>query len=363
MYEFPNFLSNKYYFFDNDDSSYGLYYNDQLQSLNILDIPYNNESEINYDNEKYNGNNNDKNNFNLNLNVDGTTLEKTKKKANKIENNANCWDINDIKNNIFNKDIYKSKFPSDLQDKLIENVQIDEPFLSKKRIREFNVTNDICDLKDNNYNNQINGKIIRKRGRKQKNDKSERDHNKMSPDNIIKKIKGRLFKYCTMFINNVLKEINAKEKIYDLDYKIIKQLKRDKELHYMQMPLKDLFSLDISSKFENKPTDTNKMNIQALLFNNEDDYLKFIFNMTFGDWIDIFTYKKNVSEILSKYNFYNNDGIDVKRIEENMIGVHVLLREIAKKNNDEYFSLFTFYIYNYELWFSSRRGRKREQKE
>jgi hypothetical protein len=50
--------------------------------------------------------------------------------------------------------------------------------------------------------------------------------------------------------------------------------------------------------------------------------------MTFGDWIDIFTFKKNVSELLFKYNDDNNNGIDAKRIEENIIGVDSLLKEI-----------------------------------
>ena len=74
--------------------------------------------------------------------------------------------------------------------------------------------------------------------------------------------------------------------------------------------------------------------------------------------------KKNVSELLSKYNDDNNNDIDVKKIEENVVGVDALLKKIAKKNNDDkYFSLFTFYLYNYELWFSSRKGRNRKQKE
>ena len=52
----------------------------------------------------------------------------------------------------------------------------------------------------------------------------------------------------------------------------------------------------------------------------------------------------------------------LKKIEDNLIRVDALLKEIAKNNNDEYFSLFTFYLYNYELWFSSKHGRNRKQK-
>ena len=315
----------------------------------------------NDNNNNNNNNNNDENNtFNLHSKDDRSTLVKTKKNLNIKGNNLICWTLDDITNKIFDSETHKNIFSSDIKSKIIKDIQIDEPFLNRKRDLEFTITNDTYGSIDNNNKNQIEEGTSKKRGRKPKNEGGQGKHNKMSSDNIIKKIKGKLFKYCFLFLNNVLSEIKG-TKIYELDYKYVNKMKRDSDLKNIGMTLRDLFSGDISPKYGDMPIDTNKINIQALFSNIKDDTLEFIFNMTLRDWIDIFTYKKNISELLSKYNIDNND-IDVKRIEENMIGVHELLKEFAKNNKDEYFSLFTFYLYNYELWFSSRNGRNRKQK-
>ena len=308
----------------------------------------------NFDNDN-NENENENNTYNLQSKNDRTTLVKAKNKLNIKGNNPNCWTLDEI-NKLFDLE-------TDIRRKIIEDIPIDEPFLNRKRNRDFTITNDTYGSMYNNNKFQIEVETTKKRGRKPKNEEGQRKHNKSSPDNIIKKIKANLFKYCKLFLNNVLSGI-TNTKILDLDYKYINQLKKDLDLKFIGMTLKDLFSLDISPKYQDMPHDTNKINIQKILNDNKDDTLEFIFNMTFRDWIDVFTYKKNISELLQNYNNDNNNiGIDVKTIEENMIGVHELLKELAKNNKDEYFSLFTFYLYNYELWFSSRMGRNRKQKE
>ena len=341
--------------YSNNDS----FFCKSTEEINLLEQDNYFDKDNDYNNENYNENNN----CNLNLKHERMTLDSSKKKTNIKENsNQICWTFDKIKINIFDKEEYKNIFSSDIKSKIKEDIQIDEPFLNKKRSREFTVINDIYGPIDNNNINQVEGEKKPKRGRKLKNDKGERKHNKKSADNIIKKVKSRLFKFCIWFLNNIIKESDRTEFIYDLDYQYINKLKKEIDLKYISMPLKDLFSLNISPKYEDKTVDTNKINIQNLLCDNEDETLKFCFDMTFGDWIDIFTYKKKVSELLFKYYDDNYNGIDVKKIEDNLIGVDVLLKEIAKNNNDEYFSLITFYLYNYELWFSSKLGRDRKQK-
>lgn len=99
-----------------------------------------------------------------------------------------CWTLDKIQNGIFDKEIYKTRFTSDIKSKLNINIQINEPFLNKKRYREeFTDNNDVYDPKDNNNNNQFKIETINKRGRKPKNEIGERNHNKKSADNIIKK--------------------------------------------------------------------------------------------------------------------------------------------------------------------------------
>ena len=69
-------------------------------------------------------------------------------------------------------------------------------------------------MKKKNTNNN-NPKI--KLGRNKAEDQPERKHNKKSPDNIIKKVKGNLLEYLIDFVNGI---INKKEyKLKSLDYK------------------------------------------------------------------------------------------------------------------------------------------------
>ena len=77
-------------------------------------------------------------------------------------------------------------------------------------------------------------------------------------------------------------------------------------------------------------------------------------NLKFKDWIDIFTYKKDFNSILKldKRNALNFS----KYIEY----ADKLILDIYKKNrNDNYVLYFLVYLYNYERWFTVKRGRNR----
>jgi hypothetical protein len=55
-------------------------------------------------------------------------------------------------------------------------------------------------------------------------------------------------------------------------------------------------------------------------------------------------------------------------IANNISSINKLLEEMLEKNDAQYFSIFTFYLYNYEKWFSiksprrSRKPKKQKQK-
>ena len=66
-------------------------------------------------------------------------------------------------------------------------------FMGKKRKRSYNYTTNIESMK-----------YSKRKGRKEKTDTSQRPHNKNTSDNIIKKIKSKLFENILQFINNIL---------------------------------------------------------------------------------------------------------------------------------------------------------------
>ena len=154
----------------------------------------------------------------------------------------------------------------------------------------------------------------------------------------------------------MIKNINIyldKEKKYkpllDLDYSLISNIKKDSDLELLSMKLKDIVSKDISSKYKSKfeEKDYNKNIINEIIQNEENnEKLMNLLDMTFSDWIDIFTYK-----IKNEYNK------EINLLQQ-------ALDKINKKNNNDkiYLSKLIFYLYNYKRWFESKKGRNTGEK-
>ena len=79
--------------------------------------------------------------------------------------------------------------------------------------------------------------------------------------------------------------------------------------------------------------------------------------MTIKDWIELFTLKKSIIDCGN----LSVGGCEV--IEKKIPSIADLFDEILEKNKDDiYFTKFIFYLYNYENWFESKRGRNKENK-
>ena len=74
--------------------------------------------------------------------------------------------------------------------------------------------------------------------------------------------------------------------------------------------------------------------------------------------MELFSYKKNINEILKKYEEIHN--VNDETIKNNLIGVEELLKKILEKNDKHYFSIFTLFLYNYKRWFYIKNGRNNE---
>ena len=193
-------------------------------------------------------------------------------------------------------------------------------------------------------------------GRKNLKDKSERKHDKFSPDNIIKKIKAKMFEFLIIFVNNL---ITNNIKLKDLNYSIIDRLKKETDLEILGTPIKDLLSNDISPKYSQYAHDFNKKLIDSLLEKEKNnEALMFIFDITFRDWVELYTMKKNVKD------WQNLTEESCRKIEEHLNNMNELEKVLKDNNNNsDYFSNFIFYLFNYERWFSIRRNRKRNKKQ
>ena len=204
--------------------------------------------------------------------------------------------------------------------------------------------------------------IAFKLGRKTKNDKSNRFHNKYSPDNIINSIKTKLNNSLLLFLNKLIcskysmEQLNQmlsglglnlpEKKATEVLKKIAKINKKGKldNLNLLNLTIKDYISKDISRKTSTLPLDYNKRIIQKLLEDEENkDIFNFIFNeLKLEDWLDIYLYKKEIDNFIE--------------IRESLIRIDKTFLEM-KKVDKLYLNCFTLMIYNYKRYFSNKEGR------
>ena len=90
----------------------------------------------------------------------------------------------------------------------------------------------------------------KKRGRKPRLNCPIIEHNRMTADNIIKKIKSISIKNAIGFLNQLFRKLNKNIQLLKLDFRYSKQLKREVDFKLLEKKLKDLASLDISSKYK-----------------------------------------------------------------------------------------------------------------
>ena len=168
---------------------------------------------------------------------------------------------------------------------------------------------------------------------------------------------------------NLLKKISEKdlkEVIKNNDYEFRYELtKKDEKLKLLNWTLKDYFSTNISSKFK-YPINYNKLVIEKILEEKTNkDIFEFILNdLLIIDWLEIFLYKKDLSE-LKKFSLLNDDKKD--KIEKNLERVDKYINDkyINKyfKNDKNYYHCFILIIYNLKRYLINKEARNRNKKE
>ena len=172
----------------------------------------------------------------------------------------------------------------------------------------------------------------------------------MDSDNIIKKIKALLFKNILSFLNNLFNYTTINNiKLLKLNSKYVNQLNSIFELNLIGMKLKEFLSLEVSSKIKK---------------NGKNYTLMFIFNLTFREWLNLFTGKQNFKDLAEYYNV-NRSSIDFDIIENSFVGINKVLPKLKedynfdKESDEKYFANFVFFLFNYERWFLIKKPRKK----
>ena len=226
---------------------------------------------------------------------------------------------------------------------------------------KFNQINNGKEYKKNNINNKS-----KKRGRKRKrddiiekdkdNDNIKTTHDKFSDDNIRKKCKNMILKYSLEFINKMIKvkyNNNIGQGKFKKELKILNQNDKIKstvniDRTFLDKSLKDIFSENISSRFNNYPSTHNKELIESLINEIDDEkriYFNKLFNLTFFDCLKCFIDDMIFTNELNGFKKFSS----IKGI-------------IEQKQGKEYVDLLLYYFKNFKEIINNKKPRKMNKK-
>jgi len=264
------------------------------------------------------------------------------------------YDIEDIKkhldNNKISKDVIEKINKDDITKEDKQNVGYLYPKEKRKRSKTKTTKTKTTETKATETETTKTDE--KKLGRKRKGTNKKGSHTKNDVDNVIKKIKRVFFdkspEYVAKVVNYAKSDKKQKFILGKLSYEYIDKLKKENELALFQMKLKDLLSLNISSKCSlSKDKEFNKKNINRILEEEKDNKVIIdLLNMNFDKWIDVFTLKTSIENV-PEFDGFEKTLKDISEIKD----------EDSEKKDGKYFSRFIFYLFNYQNYFKNKKGR------
>ena len=204
----------------------------------------------------------------------------------------------------------------------------------------------------------------RKLGRKTKNSCQKGAHDKYSYDNMTKKLKQLLMNSILNFVNITLikeeKETSAHKRkknnkwkvnltpcLVKIDQNILGNIKVEYNINLLNLPLKEIFSQDITSKIKKFSKDYNKKIIDEIYLNNQKEKTITILNMTLSQCIKHLANKEYYPELQGLEDEYENIINKLKNSGE----------------TDEYIELFKDLLGRFEEFYKNKRIKNGSKKE
>lgn len=130
---------------------------------------------------------------------------------------------------------------------------------------------------------------------------SSKIHDKFSKDNMVYKLKTQSLSSIVNFINLFLQKKKIKRKLFKIDGKLLKQTKKEFNIDFFQMKIKDILTMKRTTKIKiNKPS--NKSIIKRIENNKK---IKTILNMSLIDYINNIYMKLSAAEFKKQFGIYN----------------------------------------------------------
>ena len=173
----------------------------------------------------------------------------------------------------------------------------------------FSLTNNLLS------NNSSIEKILTgtKRGRRSKNDKRPADHNKFSPDNLIKRIKTALMNHINERLNKNRRFIF--KKFLKLNKKINEYIQKKYNIQLMDMTIREIYEGNILRAIYDKKIRDKKWNsslIKEIFYENKDIETIKILNTKFIDFLNQSDTKENIFKIIKEKAFKSYSIVDAE---------------------------------------------------
>ena len=334
---------------DSRDIYYNLYLEDSFENKNDNDVLFFNDKNFFYDDFSFEPKNfmteeNKDDKFDGKFELDDSKKSKTmisiyertrdteikgKDKKSKFKNGKDEIIFNQEKHN----------------EKIIKDEKSRNDDISKNTQKIFNITKE--------YERQ------NKKGRKRKfNLSSNGKHDKFCYDNIVRKVKTKLFEIILFFINLSIipiekenKKKNSKKKefykplLVKIDQEIIKTINVEDNLELLESKLKDIFSNKTSKKYKHLGLDRNKKIIDEIYEQKIQKNTISILNKTFDQCLD-------------HINGINYDE-ELAGLELRYLNIFKDLR--SRGNSEDYISKFKYMVKNFKSFYKNKKARKKKE--
>ena len=201
-------------------------------------------------------------------------------------------------------------------------------------------------------------KTNKKIGRIKKDSSLIGKHNRLSEDNIIRKIKGRFIEKVRLYINkeykNYLLNKNTKRNKFNnflkkINPKVSREIKKEENLKWFETKIYTVFSQNVSLKYSSYSPDSNKRKIERLISLNEAKSVIEILNM----------------DIQTLFNKYINDEMNPgsKTLKDDLKELESQMKNENKENIKEYLKQYEYIAKNMKKIFirKSKRSKKVEK--
>lgn len=177
-------------------------------------------------------------------------------------------------------------------------------------------------------------------------------NNKKRKDNVLVKIKRRVYNYCLILINKLLKK-NEKlkgKKLLKNENSLLSVCNKNENVKLLNLKLKEIFSLDISDKYKSqKHKKEENKNLINKIINENDEKLNLVLNKTFREMVELYCSDNIEDENFQNFNRLKDDLEEFKK-EEN------------ENDKDKYSDLYEKYARNFEAIINNIDERPKKRK-